>query len=330
MIPFLIGDLYHSYTKEHATVASNWCAGFIVVLGLLQVLALPCIFLKTSLDLVTGLYCLILVAGCVYSVILNHKNYRFDFKKLVIYVYKYPWQIAVMVLVVAFQMYKYIAYKHVDADDSFFVGLAVTAVDTNTLFEYSPYTGELYEVLMTRYVFSPFFIFSAILSNVFGIHAAVLYHTVLPPIYLLLAYTVVGLLGCELYDKNIRKVATLVAVTGIITMYFSTSIYTQSSFMLLRIWQGKAFLAAVLLPFVFYLGYKLFTDRWTDESWIVVMFTMLACCLASSMGIMLGAIAFGIIGIICAINKRDIKILIKSGICCIPNVVLAIAYLLCG
>lgn len=330
IVPFFIGGLYHGYAKEKAAVMLNWCVGFVICLGLLQILALPCMFLKTSLKFLTGLYGILLVLGCICSIVFYRKNYAINIGKLKMILYRYPWQILMMVLVVAYQMYMYIAYMHADADDSFYVALAAAAVDTNTLFEYSPYTGALWEVLPIRYVFSPFFVFSAVLSNVFGIHPTILSHTILPVVYLLLTYTVIGLLGYELFNRNMRRTVLFVAISGLVAIYFPTSIRTQSAFMLLRIWQGKAFLAAVLLPFVFYLGYRLFVDHWNSKAWIITFFTMSACCLVSSMGIMLGAISLGIIGILCAIYKRDFLICVKAVICCAPNIILAIAYLLCG
>ena len=330
IIPFLIGGLYHGFAKEKATVALHWCVGFVICLGLLQILALPCVFLKTSLNFLTVLYGLVLGIGCISSIVFFRKNSMIDINKGFVLLKKYPCQILIMVLVITYQVFMYIAYMHADADDSFYVALAAAAVDTNTLFEYSPYSGELWEVLPARYVFSPFFIFSAVLSNVFGIHSTILNHTMLPVVYLLLAYVVVGLLGSELFKRNMRRTILFVLLFGFVVIFFWTSVRTQSAFMLFRIWQGKAFLAAMLLPFVFYLGYRLFMNRWKKRTWLLAFFAMSACCLVSSMGIMLGAISLGIVGILCAIYKRDFKICRNVIICCAPNIILAIAYLLCG
>ena len=146
-------------------------------------------------------------------------------------------------------------------------------------------------------------------------------------VYLLLSYVVVYLLGKKFF-KDKEKAALMTAVVAIVTMYFYSSIYTQNAFMLYRIWQGKSLLAAALLPYIFYFGFCMASERWKIKNWMMGLFTMLACCLVSSMGIMLGAISMGIAGLVVTFLKKDIKVLLYVIICCLPNVILAVVYLL--
>lgn len=328
LVPMLVGTLYNTIIKKNEIcLVSNWCNGFIIILGLFELFVLPCIFLKVSLNTLTFLFVILLMGLCIISVWLNRDNFKTMIQNGICFPKKIPWCVIVALTIIGYQGYMYVTCMHLDADDAFYVATSVVAVDTNSVFAYNPYTGDLYETLPSRYVLSPFPIFTAFLSNLFGIHATILAHTVLPVVYLLLAYAVVYLIGRKLF-KDSEKATLMTAVAAIIAMYFSTSIYTQSSFMLYRIWQGKAVLAAVLLPYIFYLGYRIASERWSSKDWIIVFFTMLACCLVSSMGIMLGAICMGIVGLLNVFIKKDIKVLINPIICCIPNVVLAIVYLL--
>lgn len=329
LVPFLIGALYHRLTNNPIEkVLENWIHGFVICLAILQVLVLPCIFLDINLTILTMVYVGILVMLSLASLFVIRNHIKEMGKVVVKMIKSMPWQAVLLVGIVVCQMYMYVEYKHTDHDDSFYVATAVTAVSTDSVFQIDPYTGNTYEILPVRYVLSPFPIFTAILSKISGIHGTILAHTVLPVFYLLLAYGVYALIGTKLFDGNRKNNVMFCFFIALISMYLQTSIYTQSTFMLTRIWQGKAFLAAFLLPYIFYLGYRLMTEGWKKGEWIAALAAMLACCLATSMGIILGAVLMGIMGIMAAFVHKDIKILIKPALCCVPNIALALAYLL--
>lgn len=328
-IPFMVGMLYNKIVKHEITeLLSNWISGFVLCLGLFQILVLPCIVLKTSLTMLTWIYAIIVALVCIISVVNTKGEFGKIWEKVCIWTKQIPWQTIFVVALIAVQIYMYVVYTHTDYDDTFYVATSVIAVDTDTIFQYDPYTGDLYAALPKRYVLSPFPIFVAMLSKLSGIHATILAHTVLPPVYLLLSYGVYALVGTELFKGKRKSNAWFLSFVGLISIYLYTTDNTQAAFMLMRIWQGKAFLAAMLLPYVFYLGYKMIADKWENKEWIMLLFAMLSCCLVSSMGIMLGAIMAGIMGILNAYAKRNIKSLIKPVLCCVPNIVLAAIYLI--
>ena len=82
------------------------------------------------------------------------------------------------------QMYVVVRYAHMDADDSFYVGTAVTDIHTDTIFSISPYTGYAYTKIPSRYILSPFPVFLAVVSQLCGeLHPAIMAHTVFPPVF---------------------------------------------------------------------------------------------------------------------------------------------------
>ena len=328
-VPFLVGMLYNKFVTKNITgIISNWVSGFVLCLGYYQILVLPGIWFKIALSTLTAVYMVSLLIASVASIFVNRTAIKDVGQVFMKTIKSTPIVVVLPIVLIAFQVYMYTAYVHTDADDAFYVGTATTAVETNTVFQYNPYTGALYKSYPMRYVLSPFPIFVATLSQMSGIHAAIMSHTILPGLLLLLSYGVYALLGKELFEGDRKKNALFLFYVGIVSTFLHTSIYTQNSFMLLRIWQGKAFLAAMLLPFIFYMEYRLITGKWKDEEWILILFAMLGCCLVSSMGIMLGAIMVGIMGLLNAIYKRNVKCLLKPILCCVPNLLLAVIYLL--
>ncbi len=74
-VPFLLGLLITRFTeREKNNVMFNLVAGYILALGLFELLALPLIYGRQSLSLLTKLYGGILFAGAALSLIFNYKR----------------------------------------------------------------------------------------------------------------------------------------------------------------------------------------------------------------------------------------------------------------
>lgn len=232
------------------------------------------------------------------------------------------------VLLILGQAYVYVRYMHIDDDDAFYVGAAVTAVSTNTIFSMDPYTGMEFAELPSRYVMSPFFSFVAFLSRISGVHPAVVTHLVLAGILIVLSYTIYSLVGKKLFPDNSRLSEYFLFFVILIVLFSGYTVYTQGMFTLVRIWQGKAVFCAVLVPMICYMMLHLASQKAVAADWCFLFLLMCACCLVSSMGIMLGAIMLGIFGILHVIRDRDFKKFLCTALCCIPNIVCAALYLI--
>ncbi len=331
VIPLLAGILCTSGVEKNMLtegILLSWAKGFVFCFGLFQILVIPCIFTEQSLTFLCVIYGGFLILLCGVSLILNWRKILSMIKRECRSLCHIPWAGIIVIFVILFQMYMYAAYMHVDDDDAFYLATSTTSVQTDTLFQVDPYSGEEYQAFPSRYVLSPFPVFIAVLSRVSGIHAAILAHTLLPPVLLLLAYVVLGMIGYQLFHGDRKKIWIFVLIGAILPMFLSTTVYMQGSFMLLRIWQGKAVLTAVLLPFLLYCGLCILEGHWKKKDWILLAALMFACCMVSSMGIMLGAAMLGILGIVLAVLKRDAALLVKMAMCGIPNILYTAAYLL--
>lgn len=329
IVPFLAGMLYTSSMKESPnSIFKNWASGVIICLAIFEILAIPAIFMGRSLTELSYLYATTLIVICMISLWLGRNRFRSMFFETLVFLRHTPWITILPLLVIAFQLYMYAAYMHSDEDDSFYIATATTAVSTDTLFQFDPYSGVAYDTFPSRYVLSPFPIWIAVISRLFGIHTLILAHTVLPLILLPLSYVVCTLIGYEFFARNREKTACFVLFAAVIQMFSYTTTHTQGTVLLLRIWQGKAVLASILLPFVFYLGIRMIEHELERMDWLLLLCLMLACCVVSSMGIMLGAIMAGILGVLAAFYKKNIWLMVKIFLCCIPNLLLSFVYLM--
>lgn len=330
IIPLLAGLLCTTDTEGDTStgaILESWAKGFILCLGVFQIVAIPCTFTEQSLTRLCAVYLISLLLLCGLALILNWRRIPHMVKSDCSALRHIPWAGILAILVIAFQMYMYVVYMHVDDDDAFYLATSTTSVQTDSLFQVNPYTGEAYRAFPSRYVLSPFPLFIAVLGRVSGVHVAMVAHTLLPPVLLLLTYVVLWMIGYEMFHYDGQKTWLFVLIGAVIPVFLSTTVYMQGSFMLLRIWQGKAVLTAALLPCLLYCGLRILEDHWKKKDWVLLAALMLSCCMVSSMGIMLGAIMLGMLGIVLAILKRDAVLLLKMAMCGIPNLLYSAVYL---
>ena len=329
IMPFLCGTLFTKYMKKDTgEIFLNWISGFIGMMALAQILIVPAIFLRISFRAVCILFYAV-VALCALSGIL------FGWRRIVQMaascakqIKKTPLIVWAAFLLVFMQALVYVFYTHEDADDSFYVATSVTTIETDTIFQINPYTGRAFSGLPTRYVLSPFSVFQAILSRCVMLHPTIAAHTALPAVLICFAYAVYALAGKKLFDGSREKAGWLVFLAGVFLIWSGYTTSTQGSMTLLRIWQGKGFLAAALLPMAVYLFLRFLKDEEAKGDYVLLFCLMLASCLASSMGIMLGAILLGCGGLVLAVFRKSFRFLIGMFPCALPNIVFAFVYIL--
>lgn len=231
--------------------------------------------------------------------------------------------------VIAIQIVVVILFAHFDADDSLYVAASTTAVETDSIFRYNAYTGQIYERLPRRYVLSPFPIFLAVVSQLIGgLHPAVTAHTILPPVFLACAYCVVYLIARKWFPDDANARGIFLFLAAFLCWFSAYSVYNAGSFQMVRLWQGKAMLAAFLLPSIFYLASSIVLEEQSAYSWVLLFMADLGACLLSSMGIILAPLMIGIFVFLGLLRFRSVKRTVLGLACCIPSAILGIVYLL--
>ncbi|MDO5135997.1 MAG: DUF6077 domain-containing protein [Eubacteriales bacterium] len=318
------------FARKGQTLAAGerLMVGYCFVFALFEALTLPLILLDASLSALTWLFALSVLAAAILGLYLtwkrrgeglsNEKKERGRFSL---------WMVLALLMILA-QIFVVVYYAHMDADDSFYVGAATTAVETDTIFSINPFTGVPYRRVYTRYVLSPFPIFLAVVSRLcLELHPAILAHTVYPAIFLALGYVVLFQLGKKWFPGEGEKQWVFLLVSGWVIWFSGFSVYTAGNFQMVRIWQGKAFLAGVFLPFLLYLSLEVFQEERPAYSHVVVLLANGACCLLSSMGILLGPLLMGIVLLMGLFWRRSVKRFFLGGLCCLPSLFLGAVYL---
>lgn len=328
LLPFLLGLLYTRFVEEEKNnILLQMAAGYVMLFGIFEIVALPLVWLRQSLTVLIAVYGGILLVLAVVSLLLNYKRIPLVIMETIGAVRRFTLCIWAQLVLIAGQILVYVKYQYTNADDAFFVAAATTSIATDSIFAYNPYTGIAYERLPSRYVLSPFYAFNAVVSKMTDTHPAIMSHMMFMLLFLLLAYVVYALLGNILFSGDIEKTGYFMVIISCLNLFAAYSERTSGVVLLLRLWQGKALLAGVLLPLILYMAIRVFMKKGKIADWILLFLLMCACCMVSSMGIMLGAIMTGILGILFAFKNKSIRLLICAALCCLPNVICAGIYL---
>lgn len=358
--PFLMGSLLLKVlARKESGLAARTLTGYLLMFAIFELLTVPLTILRVPYHV------LVWTAGVVYAVLGLLSLWKCgggigrEILKAVKNSFRQPWTMYAAVLLILAQALAYVFFMTTDLDDAYYVAAATTAIHYDTLFLNSPYTGMAVETLNLRYVLSPFPMFLAFISSCSGLQPAVMAHTVLPVFLVSLAYVVYYQLGGILFtakpetgkessrrrkearaakrntestapDKKeqTRQTGLFLCLLSLIHVYSYYSIYTQGTFMLIRIWQGKAVLASVLLPCLFYLCYKAMTEYQEKGDWIIIFLCAASCVLVSSMGVALAPVMMGVMALLFGIFKGKWRYVWNMILCCIPCVTIGALYLI--
>jgi hypothetical protein len=200
--------------------------------------------------------------------------------------------------------------------------------DVNTGKEILSWTGDLF-----KDVISPWAVFAAYLSKITGISAASMMHTFLPLVLLAVMMCIFWLVAGELFDKHIYR-ALFVILLLVMYMYGYFSIYNAETFTIIRLWQGKATMAAVGIPALLYAFlrlYRLLPDdrRWKEKTVYnaeqkgaicMVWLTVFAVALLTSMSYILSTVMIGCFGFVYGIAKKSLRTAIMVWGTCLVNI----------
>ncbi len=329
-VPAAVGMALIWYTDKNKSICFSVVCGYAGLFAMAQMILVPGIFLKASLHTVVYIYQILSIAAAFAGIFLNRKNLKkvpSEIMSKIKCVKISEWMLfSIGVFLIFVQLVLSVCLVHQDADDSFYVASASTSVYTDTIFVYNPYTGLRYRRLPSRYVLSPFSMYEAVLTKIVGTDVPYMVYTILPVVLLSLAYLVYWLWAKLLFGDNRKQCALFLIFISMVQMFSNYSIYTSGTFLLMRIWQGKAVLAGVLLPATAYMCSRLAKEE--KGGWPILLCLQLASCLVSSMGIILSLLMTGIYTFIYGICTRRWKYVGKAFFCCIPNLVFSVIYLL--
>lgn len=319
-IPVFVGSVVVRWSGIDKSLTNSYIFGFVSIWALIQLITVPLVLLKADFRVVVLLVIVWIVGMIAYSV---HKKCC---PQMMIETQTTGQKGAViaMLFMIAAVMITSLLLQHTDADDSRFVVNAVDIIKTNKMFLSNPATGEflgIWKGELTKDVTSPWAVYIAFLSKITGIHPTIMAHTIMPISLLVMAYCVFWLLSKEFFGQDITSRSFFVIVMVLLNVYGYYSLYGAETFMMTRIWQGKAVVASVGIPILLLEFLWIYKENNRKRLYCVLYMTQFALCLMSGMGIVIGAIMAGCYGLIYGISKKNWKMILLIWLSALPNVV---------
>lgn len=315
--------------RSPRSVVFGLIVGIIIELALFELLCIPMRFMKNATfiqlrNIWFGILCILSILSII-KIIKHFKEIseytKNEIKKLPIIT------TIIFVIILSAQCYVNFKYMHGDDDDATFIGLATTALDNNSLKQFNR-VGVETEVYETRNFFSPYYIYTAVIASLANIHPLILAHTIFPVVFLIYAFATYYLLGNALFDNDKKQVMTFLVLLCIMNAWGDYSRYTLSIRMLTRIWQGKAVLVSIIVPFIWYLCIEHLYKTKDAFYWLMLFIITLGSAATSSMSFALIPIMLFIISALFCIKDKKITYISNTIFSIIPVIVLGILYLL--
>lgn len=330
LAPILIGSLMVSSMnkKNQRNLGMEYTTGMLVMLAVFQVVAIPFTILKRSLSELTVVYSLVLVVICVFAML----NIRKVYKTRIIQIKKRAsiWMIAFFFILLQIATSVFLNPDYVySGDDTTYITMANDTVETDQIYLTDYLTGEHCSLgdVSPKYTLTSYLIFTSYLAKISGLHVLVLCKTVMPIVVIAMAYCIWIAMAEELFKWDTEKTIFFVIVLSILNIFGSFSNYTLSFRLLVCSWQGKALLAVVILPYLFFYCWQLFWKKYGGKQLFMVVIAMIAASSGTVFGNGLAPIMVLVIALIAGFYKKDYKTILHAGVCCIPNLVLMMIYM---
>lgn len=334
IIPSIIGKvLLH---KKEKSYMYSWILGNILQMGIFFLISIPLILLEKSFTTLLYTYSLILIAIVIICLILKIKNLKkentkINFKNYIennikdflknISIFK-----VIAVIFIIIQLLVKIKYANINNDDSSFVSLSTTMIETNSMYLHDDNGAEVGK-LISRRALAPISAYYSVLSQLLDTHVTILTHTVMPIVFLIMAYGVYYYFGKKLFDNEDSRYIFLIMLCLLNLYAFDIKGYNR--YLLLYTWFGRSVLAGIILPFI----WSISLDAMNKEKnklldWITLFVLVLAGCLCSQMAVPLITISIAILSFVSTIRDKKISYLFKSFITIIPCLVVGIIYIM--
>ena len=336
LIPLLVGTLYAGCGREKSG-GFLWVCGQITIWAGFLVISVPLILLRVSGGVtwvMRGLGGLMAVLSVAALVRLSVKNrWRALVKREEAAGERASVLLKLLVLVLfLIQAGCMIFLAYEEGDDAFYVAVSAISASSDTMYQSLPYTG--YATLLdARHGLAPFPIWISVLSRWSRIPVAILAHVVLPVCLLGMAYSIYLELGRLLYGGEGKKQLTFLLLIEVLILFGGQSLYTAENFLLVRTAQGKAVLAAIVIPFLLVQCFSI-TKKLGEEKripvgdWLLVILAQIAGCLCSTQGAVLVCLFTVVTGCCQAVCYRKWKVLLPTALGCVLPAGMVLLYLI--
>lgn len=296
LVPFLIGKLILGKEQSEAvrSLSVTCILGLLGTWALFWVLCLPITFLKLPFFVLVVSYtiCIVLLSSLSLWLCIKKDGIHGLKKKISEWVsglkakrnlFEYVYMVIFLILLgvqIYYTFFYDITYKSYDDYD--YVVESEDIVSKNQIYTTNVTTGEPMELYAKR-ALNSWIAYIAYLSKVSGFQVTTVAHTFLPVFLLLTAYLVYYYIADYLFsDGENRWIFLILLSMAYIFGYYSN--YSLTFRLLGPLWQGKAVLSVIVLPFAMVFMPALYRSRFQPRNSLYIMVVSAAACSLTMMG----------------------------------------------
>lgn len=227
--------------------------GVLLLFASNQIVLTPCIIFHASFKLCCILMSITTIVLIALSFWGNRKNQsKFDFKKYIKETNRLDKIIfVIMISFVLFQMIASASIFTENADDSYYVSLATSNIDSEHVYMEEPsmgYSNEEYSLLTPLERIPSYELSISVYSKIFGINPTIIFHTLIPFIFIGISYLSYYYFAKTILNKRSSKI--FVILLSVIMIFTSFSTKFRTGCLLYKMWQGKALFLNVSLNII--------------------------------------------------------------------------------
>ena len=339
LIPLAMGAIPAVFVDgKHRAPGFMLTTGYIIEWAVFQLICVPVILLEDMGKAYFPYVVYLFGIGCVVLSVIGlglwlrkarktpFEKEKFAQKELVLW--------GIFIVLLGIQLVASITMRYADGDDAFYVAVANLTESSNTMYKLSPYdsggTG-----LSVRYGLAPFPIWIAFLSRISGVSAVIMAQTIVSTVLILVTYVIYGQIADLLFEEKKEVRPLFLSLLAVLVIFGNYSIYTAENFMIARSRQGKAALGNIIIPMVLFLFLLIFERIRKGKKvectiWILLVATVTAACLCSTLSTFLMCLFLGVIGLSAGVVYRRLGLVVKTALCCAPALLYTVLYFLLG
>ncbi len=332
---YIIGQVVeHIFKMQMDNIVKSIVDGFCITLALFQLIAYPIQIREGSFYFLVGIIIFgVVFTICLFTVIYKQKGDLFSIKKVK---RQYLGIKILFLLLIVIQLVGSSWFYHEDDDDAYYVALSTSMIETGVVTSDMQYvtTGVESNIGDIRPNISTWEAFIAVCAFLFKIHPAILAHTVMPFLLILIAYMTIYCVAEKLFckEKECEKKSLYFCVFFcILNIFAGYAVYSTGCFLLLRIWQGKAVLVNIIFPALLVNCLSIMNGSHGKRYFIWNSILLIAGVCTTVIGVYLLPIYYLIVGIpylIITDWKISRKLLFRAVASLLPIVVYGVAALL--
>ncbi|MCR5108921.1 MAG: hypothetical protein K6B28_12265 [Lachnospiraceae bacterium] len=301
--------------------------GFFCYYSVFFVFCLPVMKFYRPLSMLTSIWTAVVVIVIALSLFLDHKVFIGDIKRIIEKLTNEPVFFVIFLILLIFQIVVTALTYNFTLDAAYYVAGVSTNIDTNMINVYDPFTGAWQDHFEMRYFFATYPVQDAVVCQLTGISPLIWTKSVMSMTIIILInliyYLIVNKLFC---DDSKAKIISL-AMILFINLTFNT-IYTSSTFLFTRTYEGKTIAGNIAILFIFYMFIAINDGSEPGRSRLILFLTCLGASTVSSTANMLIPVEMTVLFIPLIIRKRLYKMIPGYLLCILPGIILALAFVL--